>query len=276
MLEAKTDNAWSIHLLLAVGLSGHGNPLKRVGPLQHQGIRDGSGGQVHAIEQVFITLGWHPSGWIVGYLECLPGLAVPSFEREDPTPLFDLYCSGETFTHGAIGDVSFTIDNGGSIKVPDGCPGDWPYRLYSRIRFEPLSPQQLALTLLDCRLIRTPDQNLSEDIDTTAVLSPPDSPIALMEAQLLGRESLEFTRPDRRIPCFLDKLEEDIVFLKTSFQEWRQTQQELAKKDHLAALTAATVELEDLRYATRQPNRGLDAHSQPDDVTSSWPTQTVE
>jgi hypothetical protein len=41
------------------------------------------GGQVHAIEQVYLTLGWNSSGWIVGYLECLPGLAVQSFERED-------------------------------------------------------------------------------------------------------------------------------------------------------------------------------------------------
>jgi hypothetical protein len=220
------------------------------------------GGQVHAIEQVFLTLGWHPSGWIIGYLECLPGLAVQSLELERHTPLFDLHCSGETFTHGAIGNVSFTIDNGGSIKVPDGCQGDWPYRLRSRKRFEPLTPQQIATTLLDCQLIRTPNQTLSEDIDTTAVLSPPDSPLGLMEAQLLGRES---TWPNRRIPCFLDKLEEDIVFLQTSFREWRRTQLESARKDHHEALTTAMEDLEDLRHANRQPHRGLEAHSQSDE-----------
>jgi hypothetical protein len=207
------------------------------------------GGQVHAIEKVFLTLGWHLSGWIVGYLECLPGLAVQSFEREDHTPLFDLRCSGETFTRGAIGDVSFTIDNGGSISVPDSGQGDWPYRVRSRKRFELLTPQQLASTLLDGWLMETPNQSLSRKIDTTAVLSPPNSPLAVMEAQLLGREP---SWPTRNVPCFLDKLEEDIAFLKTSFQEWRKVQLETAREDHLAALTTATLELEHLRSTTRQ------------------------
>lgn len=218
-------------------------------------------GHVHAIEQVFLTLGWHPAGWIVGYLECLPGLAVQSYEREDHHPLFDLHCSGETFTHGAVGDVRFTINNGGSIRVPDGCRGDWPYRLRSRNRFELLTPQQLAATLLDGRLIQTPNQSLSQEIDTTAVLSPPDSPLALVEAQLLGRDP---NWPSRNVPCFLDKLEEDIVFLKTSFQEWRRTQLETARTDHHAALTSAMNALENLRRAARQPDREGGAHSEPD------------
>ena len=195
------------------------------------------GGLVHGIEQVFLTLGWNPSGWIVGYLECLAGLAVQSFEREQHTALFDLHCSGETFT----------INNGGSIKVPDGDPGDWPYRVRSRNRFELLTPQQLASTLLDGRLIETPNQSLSPKIDTSAVLSPPNSPLALMEAQLLAREG-NWRRYN--IPCFLDKLEEDIDFLKNSFKEWRSAQLETAREDHLTALTTATLELEDLRRST--------------------------
>lgn len=220
------------------------------------------GGQVHAIEQVFLTLGWHSSGWIIGYLECLPGLAVQSLERADQRSLFDLHCSGETFTHGVIGDFSFTIENEGSIKVPDGCKGDWPYRLRSRKRFELLTPQRLATTLLDGQLIPTPNQTLSEDIDTTAVLSPPYSPLGLLEAQLLGREAVW---PHDHIPCFLDKLEEDIVYLQTSFREWRRTQLELARNDHLEALTTATEELEGLRYSKRRPKRGKEGHSLPDE-----------
>ena len=202
------------------------------------------GGQVHAIEQVFLTLGWQPSGWVVAYLECLPGLAVQPFEGHPL--LFDFHTSGETFTEGSIGSTRFVIDNGGSIKVPDGCRGDWPYRLRSRKRFESLTPHQLAMTLLECRLILTPNETLAQDIETKELLSPPDSPLALLEAQLLSRKGLG---PSSRNSCFLDSLEEDIVYLKDSFQAWRRTNQEAAKRDHVAALTAAVMELEDLRSA---------------------------
>lgn len=207
------------------------------------------GGQVHAVEQVFLTLGWHASGWIVGYLECLPGLAVQSIELENRSPLFDLHVSGETFTKGRIGDISFVIDHGGSIKVPDGTSGNWPYRLRSRKRFESLTPQRLASTFIETTLISTPNQALSEDIDTSAVLSPPDSPLAMLEAQLLDRQGHWL---NREIPCFLDVLEKDIVLLKTSFQEWRQSCRETAKNDHFAALAAATEELDGLLRADRQ------------------------
>lgn len=207
------------------------------------------GGQVHAVEQVFLTLGWHASGWIIGYLEFLPGLAVQSIELENRSPLFDLHVSGETFTKGGIDDISFVVDDGGAIKVPDGTSGDWPYRLRSRKRFESLTPQRLASTFIETTLISTPNQALSEDIDTSAVLSPPDSPLAMLEAQLLDRQG---HWPNREIPCFLDALENDIVLLKTSFQEWRQSCRETAKNDHFAGLAAATEELEGLRRANRQ------------------------
>uniref|UniRef100_A0A1I7YAQ3 Glyoxalase n=1 Tax=Steinernema glaseri TaxID=37863 RepID=A0A1I7YAQ3_9BILA len=43
-------------------------------------------GTVHAIEQVYLTLGWDPDGRVIGYLEFLPGLAVQSYERGDSKP----------------------------------------------------------------------------------------------------------------------------------------------------------------------------------------------
>lgn len=220
------------------------------------------GGHVHAIEQVFLTLGWHPAGWIVGYLEYLPGLAVQSFELENHKALFDLHVSGETFTDDRIGDCSFKIDNGGSIRVPDGTSGEWPFRLNSRKRFEFLTPQKLASTFVECPLIRTPNQTLGEYIDTSAVLSPPGSPLAKLEAQLLDREG---SWSNRKIPYFLDALEQDIVVLKSSFQEWRRNCLEAAKNDHFAALAAANVELNHLRRAIRRPDQELDPQSQPDD-----------
>ncbi len=199
------------------------------------------GGQVHAVEQVFLTLGWHASGWIVGYLEFLPGLAVQSIDLKNRSPLFDLHVSGETFTKGGIGDIGFMIDDGGSIKVPDGPSGDWPYRLRSRKRFESLTPQLLASTFIGTTLIATPNEVLSEDIDTSAVLSPPDSPLAMLEAQLLGRQP---NWPNREIPCFLDALEKDVVSLKTSFQQWRQSCRErggLTRSDsHLRFLSGTS------------------------------------
>jgi|GEM_PF-5320636 len=202
-------------------------------------------GLVHVIEQVSLTLGWHTAGWIIGYLECLPGLAFESLGKADRPTLFNLRCSGETFTRGSIGNIKFEIENEGSIKVPAG-GGDWPYRLRSRRRFESLTPQQLASTLLDGRFINTPDQTLFEDIDTTSVLVPPNTPLALMEAQLLGRK---YRWPNRGMPTFLDKLEEEIVYLQTSFRKWRLAQLEMARTDHVEALISAAAEMENLRRA---------------------------
>lgn len=209
-----------------------------------EGIDREVGGNVHAVEQVFLTLGWNPSGWIVAYLEFLPGLAVQSFEGDDHAPSFDFRCSGESFTQGMIGKVRFTIDKGASIKVPDGNDGNWPYRLRSRKRFERLTPQLLAATFLGCRLIETPNQTLCQDIDTSAVLSPPASPLALIEAALMLRRSGPF---ESQHPHFLDELEKDVVLLTTSFREWRRTQRALASQDHATALAAAAQELEALR-----------------------------
>lgn len=204
-------------------------------------------GTVHTVEDVYLTLGWDPAGWVVGYLELLPGLAVQSYEFEDTKPSFNFRCSGETFTEGCVNDVSFVIDDGESITIPDSAK-DWPFRLRSRIRFERLTPQQLAFYFLDCRRIQTAEANIVPDIDTSAVISPPDSTLAMMEAQLLGREA---TWPHRTIPSFLNELEEKIIHLTTTFREWRKNQQESARRDYLAELESVTKELGDLKKSTR-------------------------
>ncbi|CRM76392.1 hypothetical protein [Pseudomonas sp. 24 E 13] len=201
-------------------------------------------GTVHAIEQVYLTLGWDPGGWVVGYLEYLPGLAIQSYQRGDSKPLYDFHCSGETFTRGRIGDVSFEIADGASIQIPGSGSGDWPFRLRSRIRFERLTLQQLAGALLESSFFPTPDPSLVPGIDTSAVMSPPDSLLAVMEAQLLGRK---MSWPKKDGLCFLEELEQNILRLTGSFREWRQVQQKSAEQDYFARLAAANTELERLK-----------------------------
>ena len=203
-------------------------------------------GTVHAIEQVYLTLGWDPGGWVVGYLEFLPGLAVQSYERGDSKPLYDFHCSGDTFTQGRVGNLSFEIANGASIKIPGSGSGDWPYRLRSRVRFERLTLQQLAGALLESNFFPTPDPSLVPGIDTSTVMSRPDSLLAVMEAQLLGRK---MSWPNKLGLSFLEELEQNILRLTGSYREWRQVQRNSAKHDYLARLAAATTELERLKAA---------------------------
>lgn len=203
-------------------------------------------GTVHAIEQVYLTLGWDPGGWIVGYLEFLPGLAIQSYERGDSKPLYDFHCSGETFTTGRIRGVRFEIEGGAPIQIPSSGTGDWPFRLRSRVRFERLTLQQLGGALLQSSFFPTPDPSLVPGIDTSAVMSPPDSLLAVMEAQLLGRR---MAWPQQDTLSFLDELELNIIKLTDSFREWRVAQQTAAKQDYLAELAKAETELEALRAA---------------------------
>ena len=203
-------------------------------------------GTVHAIEQVYLTLGWDPDGWVVGYLEFLPGLALQSYERGDSKTLYDFHCSGETFTQGSIENVSFEVSEGASIQIPGSGSGDWPFRLRSRIRFERLTLQQLASALLESSYFPTPDPSLVPGIDTSAVMSPPDSLLAVMEAQLLRRK---MPWPNKSGFSFLEELEKNILRMTESFREWRQVQKNLAAQDYLARLAAATTELENLKKA---------------------------
>lgn len=203
-------------------------------------------GTVHAIEQVYLTLGWDPDGWVVGYLEFLPGLAVQSYERGDSKLLYDFHCSGETLTQGSIKNMSFEVSDGASIQIPRSGSGDWPFRLRSRIRFERLTLQQLASALLESSFFPTPDPSLVPGIDTSAVMSPPDSLLAVMEAQLLGRK---MPWPNKSRFSFLEELEKNILRMTGSFREWRQVQKNLATQDYLARLAAATTELESLKKA---------------------------
>ena len=75
-------------------------------------------------------------------------------------------------------------------------------------------------------------------------MPPPKSPLAMMEAQLIGRKA-EF--PNREITYFLEELESKIVLLKESFRAWRNKQQEAAKRDYIAELEKSAEELALLR-----------------------------
>lgn len=215
-------------------------------------------GLVFAVEEVYLTLGWSHPDRVIAYLECIPGIAAELLAPEHRGPYFDMRCSGEEISERWIGDLKVVIADGGSIKVPDGATGDWPYRLGlgHRHRFDPINPRRLIACLTDCQLIKTPDQTLSEDIDSAATLSPPGSPLALLEAQLLGRKS-RFSY--REIPCLIDDLEEDISFWKNSFQKWRQSQLERAKNDHAEQLANAVAELQGLREVGQQQNQKSDS-----------------
>jgi hypothetical protein len=206
-------------------------------------------GTVHAIEQVYLTLGWDPDGRVVGYLEFLPGLAVQSYERGDSKSLYDFHCSGETFQKGCIRNVNFEVLDGASIQIPGSGSGEWPFRLRSRVRFERLTLQQLSSALLESSFFPTPDPSLAPGIDTSAVMSPPDSLLAVMEAQLLGRQ---MHWPNKSGSSFLEELEKNILLLTGSFREWRKMKKKIAMEDYLARLAAATTELESLKKAASE------------------------
>ncbi|CUJ58181.1 Uncharacterised protein [Achromobacter aegrifaciens] len=203
-------------------------------------------GIVHAVERVSLTLGWSAAGWIIAYLESHPGIAVHAYEGKRE-PQFDFRVSGETFTELNVGNVRFKIEGGRKITIPDSGPGDWPFRRDPRIRFDSLTPRQLASTLLETKLLPTPNQTLTPEIDTTALLAPPDSLLAILEAQLLGREC---DWPHAKTRCFLDELEKDALYLKTGFEAWQQANLEVAKRDHRLKRDEAMAELARLQGGT--------------------------
>jgi len=203
-------------------------------------------GKMHAVEQVYITLGWDPDGWVVGYYELLPGVALESYDFNDKKIKFDFHCSGDILKSGYICGVHYEIEDEEPLVISESAE-TWPYRLHSRVRFERLNPHQTAKILLDSQWLRTPDPNLDPGIDTSTVISPPRSPLAMMEAQLLGRKA-EF--PYKDVTYFLEELESQIIFLKESFFTWRDIQKQSARRDYIAELEKATEELSLLKRET--------------------------
>lgn len=196
---------------------------------------------LYAVEKVNLTLGWDTSERIFAFLEFLPGLAANPANEENPW--FDTGYAGLTRSEGYLGDGIFRVDNGRAIHVPDGHVGNtWPYRLKSKERFELVTPQTLAETFTNCRLLKTSLQPLNPERDTTAVLSPADSPLALMEAELLERKFAPFAAKT----AFLALLEKDVAFFTNSFWEWRSTQSKNAKQDHERILAQTMLELDAL------------------------------
>ena len=203
--------------------------------LEVEGVKGEVNGIVQVVEGVRLLLGWE-DGTVFAYFEFHPGIAVQSFEYGDHAPVFEFpwfnfHSQVETYTKGCLKNLKFQLENGASFRRPLESK-DWPYRLRSHTRFEPLDPQLLASTFLDCKLMDTQEQVLDKYLDTSAVVSPANSSLALIEAQLLNRKSGLGSQG----PSFLDKLEEDIVMLTKSFRAWRNKQLEKARNDHLSAL----------------------------------------
>lgn len=217
-----------------------------------EGAKSEVGGIVQVVEGVRLVLGWEDPG-VSAYFEFHPGIAVQSFEYGDHAPVFcfpwfDFHSPVDTYNEGRLNNLKFRIEGGASFRRPIESK-DWPYRLRSHTRFEALDPQLLASTFLDCKLIDTKEQVLDQHIDTSAVVSPANSPLALIEAQLLNRKS----GFGSQAPSFLDKLEEDIVLLTKSFRAWRKKQFEKAQNDHLSALAELEEKLNGLRAARAEP-----------------------
>jgi hypothetical protein len=203
-------------------------------------------GTVQIVEGVRLVLGWE-NGSILAYLEFFPGLAVQTFEHGDHAHMFDFHwfdfhSKTNTYTTGRLKNLQFSLENNESFNRPIEST-DWPCRLREHSRFEFLDPQSLASTFLECKLLNMPDQVLNQYADTSAVVSRPDSPLALIEAQLLERKPTYY----RQTASFLDKLEEDIILLSTSFRAWRQDQLEKARNDHFLAVADVEQKLNGLR-----------------------------
>lgn len=220
--------------------------------LEVEGAKGEVGGTVQVVEGVRLILGWE-DGAVSAYLEFHPGVALQSFEYGDHAPVsdfhwFDFHSQVDTYTKGSLKNLKFRLENGASFRRPIES-NDWPCRLRSHTRFEALDPQLLANTFLDCELMDTPEQILDQYIDTSAVVSRANSPLALIEAQLLNRKSGHGPQG----LSFLDKLEKDIVMLTKSFRAWRKKQLEKARNDHLSALAETEQKLNSLRAERAEP-----------------------
>jgi hypothetical protein len=202
-------------------------------------------GEVIGAEEVYLTLGFDLADRIVGYMEFWPCLAVRPLAWCAEAPWVEFGTIEEVPREGGFRKGRFRLVEGATVEMPPGADGNtWPYRLRSHARFEHVTPALLAETFIDCQVLQTDWHKLNPNLDTSEVMSPASSPLAWMEAELLGRKTLSFSK---RETGFVEELESDIERFVSSFREWRDKALENATQDHQRTMLETMTKLDALR-----------------------------
>ncbi|EKM98224.1 MULTISPECIES: hypothetical protein [unclassified Acidocella] len=202
-------------------------------------------GEVIGAEEACLTLGWDLADKIVGYMEFWPCLAVRPLAWHPEAPWVDFGTIDKVPHEGRFEKGRFRLVEGATVEMPPGTDGNtWPYRLRSHARFEPITPALLAETFIDCQVLQTGWHKLNSNLDTSEVMSPASSPLAWMEAELLGRETLSFGTREKG---FLEELESNVERFVSSFREWRDKATRNATQDHQTIMLKMMAELDALR-----------------------------
>lgn len=216
--------------------------------LQFDGADGEVDGEVICAEEVYLTLGKDLADRIVGYLEFWPCLAVRPLAWHPEAPWIEFGTIEKVPRERGFEKGRFRLVEGATVEMPPGNDGNtWPYRLRSHARFELITPALLAETFIDCHVLQTGEHKLNSNLDTSEVMSPASSPLAWMEAELLGRETLSF---GKRETGFLEKLESDIEHFVSTFREWRDKALGNARQDHQTIMSKTTAKLDALRRSS--------------------------
>lgn len=191
-------------------------------------------GELLVVDSVFLTLGWDLQGHIIPWLQFRPALVANPFCDHPKAPWTDYnnstYCQYfEVRSEGSVGVFKYKFKDGEKLaftieqnykRWPDGASP-------TRARFERLSASLLATTLGEGRAQYVRDQGLSLHLETSDLVSPPASALAMIEAELLRD-------PTQKAPdsSFLNGLEEDIIELTSSFSAWKAASVDCALKEH--------------------------------------------
>lgn len=197
-------------------------------------------GMAYYIERVYLMLGWdHRLGIVQPYLEMAASMAAAPKMPSKPTTLLNLrfdapwvhwgYPSptgGEWLTR----TIRFVVKDGARLVLPPGLENNSVREQanqdpYGCERLERLDPAVLVQNFVDRKCLSLNEQALPIAADTTSVLSPPDSKLAIIEATLLGRE-LHYGKD------FLVELDDKIGRMMQIFWDWRRAAREQAVEDH--------------------------------------------
>lgn len=199
-------------------------------------------GVAYYIERVYLMLGWdHRLGIVQPYFEMAASMAAEPKMPSKPTmgTLLNLrldspwvhwgYPSptgGEWLTR----TIRFVVKDGARLVLPPGLEKSSVRNQanqdpYGCERLERLDPAVLVQNFVDRKCLSLNEQALPIAADTTSVLSPPNSKLAIIEATLLGRE-LHYGKN------FLLELDDKIGRMMQIFWDWRRVAREQAAEDH--------------------------------------------
>jgi len=215
-----------------------------------EGVDNEVDGDLLIVDEVYLTLGWDLESRVIAWLQFLPALAANPHRTFPGAPWLEFDYS--TFSHyfevheqGRVGEVRYRLKEGEKLSFEIETDGKkWPDGASpTQSRFERLTAATLSRTFIEGRALATPHQRLCTYVDTTDVIAPPSSTLALIEAVLLGHNS----RRKEPIFSFLDSLEEEIKKYTISFREWKAKSIRRAIQKHVRIRAEMLLDVEKLQ-----------------------------